>query len=138
MIDNKRILAIIPASGESERMPRKKILNLVVKLLISRSIEAALVFKYINRVIVPIDDEEITFIKENPVYSFFVNAGIYLLKPECIDLIPKDMFYDMPTLFEQLMSNNEKITSFPLKEYWLDIGKLEDFKKANLDYRTAF
>jgi NDP-sugar pyrophosphorylase family protein len=44
----------------------------------------------------------------------------------------------MPTLFEKLIDVKEKTVSFPLKEYWLDIGRLEDFKKANIDYQTVF
>ncbi len=88
--------------------------------------------------VVSIDNENIVSIEEKPIHSFFVNAGIYLLEPECIDLIPKNEFYDMPTLFEKLIDVKEKTVSFPLKEYWLDIGRLEDFKKANIDYQTVF
>jgi dTDP-glucose pyrophosphorylase len=88
--------------------------------------------------VVNLNDEEITSITEKPIHNFFVNAGIYLLEPDCISLIPKNMFYDMPTLFEQLILNNEKTVSFPLKEYWLDIGRLEDLRKANLDYHSIF
>jgi len=88
--------------------------------------------------VVNIDNENIVSIEEKPIHSFFVNAGIYLLEPECIDLIPKNEFYDMPTLFEKLIDVKEKTVSFPLKEYWLDIGRLEDFKKANIDYQTVF
>ena len=137
MIDNKRILAIIPASGESERMPRKKILNLVVKLLISRSIEAALVFKYINRVIVPIDDEEITFIKENPVYSFFVNAGIYVLSRNLINKIDGKSYLDMTDFLEEEL-NSDAVYAFPVHEYWLDIGQIDEYEKANREFSTVF
>jgi dTDP-glucose pyrophosphorylase len=83
-------------------------------------------------------NEEITSIKEKPIHRFFVNAGIYLLEPGCVDLIPKGEFYDMPSLFDKLISNNEKVVSFPLKEYWIDIGQMDDFNQAHNDYIEVF
>ena len=88
--------------------------------------------------IVNMANENITSIEEKPIYNFFVNAGIYILDPECIDLIPRDEFYDMPTLFEELMKFKEKTISFPLNEYWLDIGKMNDFERAQQDYNQIF
>jgi len=88
--------------------------------------------------VVNISNERITDIEEKPIHSFFVNAGIYLLDPECIDLIPDNEFYDMTSLFEHLIKSNKKTTSFPLKEYWLDIGRITDYEKANLDYSNFF
>lgn len=86
---------------------------------------------------VNMDNENIVSIVEKPNHKFFVNAGIYILDSECVNLIPKK-FYDMPSLFKSLISNKKKIISFPLGEYWLDIGRLNDFKKANLDYHSIF
>ena len=60
------------------------------------------------------------------------------MDPKCIDLIPDNEFYDMPSLFEKMISNNDKIVSFPLNEYWLDIGRLEDYTKANKEYCSVF
>ncbi len=86
--------------------------------------------------VVKINQENISSIEEKPTHSFFVNAGIYLLEPECIDLIPKDQFYDMPLLFKQLIDAKDKTISFPLQEYWLDIGSHSDFSKAQTDFKT--
>jgi dTDP-glucose pyrophosphorylase len=88
--------------------------------------------------VVELNDENIISIKEKPIHSFFVNAGIYLLEPECIDLIPNNEFYDMPVLFEKLLDLEEKIISYPLKEYWLDIGHINEYKKANKEYKSVF
>ena len=88
--------------------------------------------------VVNIANESVISIVEKPIHSFFVNAGIYLLEPDCIDLIPDNEFYDMPTLFKELIVNKEKIVSFPLQEYWLDIGQISDYKKANLEYSGIF
>lgn len=79
---------------------------------------------------VGLDKENILYINEKPKHKFFVNAGIYILNPECIDLIP-NTFYDMPTLFKKLIKNSKKTVSYPVGEYWTDIGLEEDFEKAN-------
>ncbi|MBD8035705.1 nucleotidyltransferase family protein [Solibacillus sp. A46] len=70
-------------------------------------------------------------IKEKPVHRSFVNAGIYVLSPEVFDYIPTDTFYDMPTLFEKLVEHGKKTSVFPIHEYWLDIGRVDDFERAN-------
>ena len=88
--------------------------------------------------VVNINNEEIVSIEEKPIHSFFVNAGIYLLEPECVDLIPSNEFYDMPSLFEEMILNNKKTISFPLKEYWLDIGIMSDYEKANYEFCKIF
>jgi dTDP-glucose pyrophosphorylase len=88
--------------------------------------------------VVNVDNENIVSIEEKPVHSFFVNAGIYLLEPTCIGLIPDNEFYDMPTLFEELLNIKEKIVSFPMQEYWLDIGRVADYERANVDYFSKF
>ena len=88
--------------------------------------------------VVNVANENITSIIEKPIHSFFVNSGIYLLEPDCIDLIPDNKFYDMPTLFEELIAAKEKIISFPLQEYWLDIGRVADYEKANVEYHDIF
>ena len=88
--------------------------------------------------VIGVNDEKITSIDEKPIHSFFINAGIYLLEPELIDLIPDDTFYDMPTLFNDLIDTQLKAISFPLQEYWMDIGRISDYKKANIEYSAYF
>ena len=88
--------------------------------------------------VVNMNNENITSIEEKPVHSFFVNSGIYLLEPKCIDLIPNDKYYDMPTLFEKMILLEEKVVSFPLKEYWLDIGRMSEYEQANQEYNKVF
>ena len=84
------------------------------------------------------ENHRITAIVEKPFYSFYVNAGIYVLNPSCLDLIPKNQFYDMPSLFEKLLENQQITVSFPIWEYWLDIGRISDFDKANQDFSQVF
>ncbi len=87
--------------------------------------------------VVNIEDGKISSIEEKPVHRFFVSAGIYMLNPECLDLIPNG-YYDMPALFEKLIQQGERAISFPLREYWLDIGRIEEYEKANREYNKVF
>ena len=86
---------------------------------------------------VNLDGVDIVSIEEKPERKVFVNAGVYILDPKCINLIPKK-FYDMPSLFKKIIAKKYKTVSFPLEEYWLDIGRFNDYKKANLEYNTEF
>ncbi len=88
--------------------------------------------------VVNIENGKILSIKEKPVQKFFVSAGIYMLDPKCIDIIPEKKFYDMPTLFEKLINMQKNTISFPLREYWLDIGRIEEYEKANQEYHEVF
>lgn len=78
---------------------------------------------------------DLVAIKEKPVHRSFVNAGIYVLSPKVFDYIPNDEFYDMPTLFEKLIEEQLKTAVFPIHEYWLDIGQMDDFQRANEYYK---
>ncbi len=80
----------------------------------------------------------ITAIEEKPLHKFFVNAGIYTLSPQVFEYIPQNEFYDMPTLFEDIINNNLKTVSFPVHEYWLDIGRIEEFEQAQNEYSEFF
>lgn len=88
--------------------------------------------------VVKMNDNKIIEIVEKPVQKFFVSAGIYMLSPEILDLIPQDEFYDMPTLFEKAIAQNKNVISFPIHEYWIDIGRLEEYQKANEEYAKIF
>lgn len=88
--------------------------------------------------VVNIQDSKIISIKEKPIQKFFVSAGIYMLNPEAIKHIDKNEFFDMPTLFEKLIIFGENTLSFPIREYWLDIGRMEEYERANSEYGDVF
>jgi NDP-sugar pyrophosphorylase family protein len=88
--------------------------------------------------VVNIEKGQIKSIVEKPLHKFFVSAGIYMLDTSCIKMIPKNEFYDMPTLFEKMIKNNDNTVSFPIREYWLDIGRIEEYEKANIEYKEVF
>lgn len=77
-------------------------------------------------------------IDEKPIQRFFVNAGIYVLEPPVLGLIPKKKPLDMPVLFEKLLRRKKNVAAFPIREYWLDIGRLDDLERANGDFGKIF
>ena len=85
--------------------------------------------------IIETDLNLITNFQEKPTYTYFANAGIYLLKKEIAKLVPKDTFFNATDLLNLLLKEKYKVISFPLRGYWLDIGKHEDYKKANEDIK---
>jgi len=88
--------------------------------------------------VIETNGSEIVSIKEKPVQTFFVNAGIYTLSPQVFEYIPQNEFYDMPTLFNDMIQDNLKSISFPIHEYWLDIGRISDFEQAQVEYEGVF
>lgn len=77
-----------------------------------------------------LEGRNIQGVKEKPSYNYYANAGIYLLKKEIIDLIPDNKFFNATDLIELLINKGYKVIRFPLTGYWIDIGKPEDYKKA--------
>jgi NDP-sugar pyrophosphorylase family protein len=72
---------------------------------------------------------------EKPTYSFFVNAGIYVVSNKLLKKVKENTHIDMPTLLENEIEINNSVLMFPVHEYWLDIGRLDDFKKAQTDIK---
>ncbi len=88
--------------------------------------------------VVRFDGVDLMELEEKPIHKFFVNAGIYVLSPESLECITKENFFDMPSLFDILKQNNGKAAVFPVREYWMDIGQIKDFERANGEYTTYF
>jgi NDP-sugar pyrophosphorylase family protein len=77
-------------------------------------------------------------IEEKPVQRFFVNAGIYALEPEVISMIPKNKHCDMPGLFKEVLQQGYETAAFPVREYWMDVGRIDDLERAKLEYSEVF
>lgn len=88
--------------------------------------------------VVNVEKHQLKSLVEKPRQHYFVNAGIYVLDPDVIRQIPKDIFYDMTTLFEALLEEKKETCVFPLREYWLDIGRIDDYERANGEYAEHF
>lgn len=77
-----------------------------------------------------LEGREIQGVKEKPIYNYYANAGIYLIKKKHLDKIPKDTFFNATDFMEALIKEGHRVIRFPLMGYWIDIGKHEDYRKA--------
>ncbi len=86
--------------------------------------------------VVHTDENEIVSLEEKPTFTHLINSGVYLLDPKVLAYVPKDTFYDLPTLFEMLISKGEKCSTFTIDSYWVDIGLVEEYEsiKEKLGY----
>jgi len=85
--------------------------------------------------VLEVSNGEVTALKEKPTYTYYSNAGIYLIKKELLELIPENTFYNTTDLMEQVIATGRKLISYPILGYWLDIGKPDDFLKAQEDIK---
>lgn len=83
--------------------------------------------------VIDTDGVSVRGISEKPIMRHFINAGIYLLNPSVCRMIPTDQAYDIPELITRLLAEGRKIVSFPIREYWLDIGKTDHYHQAQTD-----
>ena len=81
--------------------------------------------------VVEIKDHYVTKIIEKPVKKYFVSAGIYVIEKTLVKKLTQKSYLDMPVLLEKYIENGEQVNVFPIHEYWLDIGCLEEYEKAN-------
>lgn len=77
----------------------------------------------------------VSSLKEKPKYTYYSNAGIYLAKKELLTMVPENEFYNVTDLMDRLLLSGKKLLSYPILGYWLDIGKHEDYKKAQEDIK---
>jgi dTDP-glucose pyrophosphorylase len=80
-------------------------------------------------------DGKVVSLKEKPMYTYYSNAGIYLMKRRVLQDIPANSFYNATDLMEHLIASGKKVISYPLNGYWLDIGRKEDYAKAQEDIK---
>ena len=81
--------------------------------------------------VVTTEGNRVAAIEEKPVSRYAVNAGIYVLGPEVLNAIPVNEHIDMTTLLQQTIASGANVVTFPIHEYWLDIGRMEDYERAN-------
>lgn len=96
----------------------------------------------VKQIIMPYDfgnisfkGELITKIEEKPNIITYALAGVYVLKPEIFQYIPKDTYYGIDSLLQYMMKNKLPIAKYDIEEYWIDIGRMDDYEKAQEDYR---
>ncbi len=81
------------------------------------------------------NENQVKSLKEKPRYTYYSNAGIYILNKALLKMIPTGEFYDITDLMERILEMNLKLVTYPINGYWLDIGKHDDFKKAQEDIK---
>lgn len=77
-----------------------------------------------------LDERKIKGVREKPTYSYYANSGIYLISRKLLDLIPDGVFFNATDFMEKLIHDGFNVIRFPLVGYWIDIGKHEDYRKA--------
>lgn len=84
--------------------------------------------------VIEIDGHSVASITEKPAHRVYINAGIYILDPEIVDLVPRGRRVDMTDLLQMLLDMKVPVNVFPIREYWIDIGHADDLKRAEVDY----
>ena len=93
-------------------------------------------FMQVQYGVVECDGSVVKQLQEKPSVEFLINAGIYLLKPSVYHYIPRNEYMDMTDLIQKLLDDGRPVSSFPIMEYWLDIGQPDDYKRAQDDIST--
>ena len=77
-------------------------------------------------------------IREKPTESWFVSAGIYVIGRSVFNHVERGVLIDMPALLERVIANKGRVAVYPIREYWLDIGRMEDFEQAHAEFNEVF
>ena len=83
--------------------------------------------------VIETDGARISGLKEKPVYTYYSNAGIYILKRAALDLLPRGKHFNATDLIEALIADGRRVLHYPILGYWLDIGGHEAYEKAQRD-----
>ncbi len=73
---------------------------------------------------------------EKPTYDYTVSMGIYVFEPRVLEYIPADQYLDFPDLVLKLIAAGEKVVAYPFDGYWMDLGRPDDYEKANEDFNN--
>lgn len=82
--------------------------------------------------------DRVTDIQEKPEIVTWILAGIYVMKPEIFDLIPENAYFGMDTLIRKMLGLGMPVSKYELREYWLDIGRMDDYEKAHAAAKEHF
>lgn len=88
--------------------------------------------------VIEVEETSLRRVVEKPTYSHFVNAGIYVLSPEALDHVTAGEYLDMPTLFDRIIDAGRSASVYPIREYWIDIGRHEDLERARVEVERVF
>ena len=77
-----------------------------------------------------LNGREIKGVVEKPTYNYYANAGIYLIKKDCLDLIPENEFFNATDFMDKLIVSRHKVIRYPISGFWIDIGQHEELARA--------
>jgi dTDP-glucose pyrophosphorylase len=92
--------------------------------------------RYVHQIpygVAEIRDDEVVSIAEKPTHECFISGGIYVVNPAVYDMVRPVRRVDMPELMGQLIAEKRRVTAFPVTEYWIDIGRIEDLERARTE-----
>jgi NDP-sugar pyrophosphorylase family protein len=84
------------------------------------------------------EGDYIVGVEEKPDLKMEILAGIYIFKPPILEMIPRNTYYGMDTLIKDMIASRQKIAKYPIREYWLDIGRVDDYQVAQTAYKDHF
>ena len=87
--------------------------------------------------VVQVQGESVVALEEKPTVPLFINAGVYLINPEVIELIPEKRSFDATELIAALIQEKRRVAAFPVIEYWMDVGQPLDYEQANADVQNG-
>lgn len=88
--------------------------------------------------VIETEDQLITNMVEKPTYRYKINTGIYILNPDIVASVQPGQRVDMPSLLEQHRHDGKRIGTYTSYDYWLDIGQMKDYQKAQRDIEVYF
>jgi dTDP-glucose pyrophosphorylase len=88
--------------------------------------------------VVTASDGYLQTIREKPTESWFVSAGIYVVGRQAFNHVERGVQIDMPTVLERIVASKGRVAIYPIREYWLDIGRMEDFEQAHAEFHEVF
>lgn len=89
--------------------------------------------------VVSVKGDQVVGIVEKPEEKRLINAGVYVLEPDILDMVPQESYYDMNQLIESVLGlPDRKVGAFPIHEYWMDIGRVADYRQAQEDFDANF
>ncbi|USU14101.1 nucleotidyltransferase family protein (plasmid) [Sphingomonadaceae bacterium OTU29THOMA1] len=80
----------------------------------------------------------VSSIVEKPVHRHMISAGMNVISPNALDLIPSDVFFDMPSFFTAAIEDRRAVRTFGVESYWLDVGQPHEYERANADFYNVF
>lgn len=87
--------------------------------------------------VMDLDGDRVRAIREKPEVRSVVSAGIYALSPDVLALVPARAYFDMPTLIGRTIESGRVVRSHAIREYWIDVGRLDDLERARIDFERG-